>query len=105
MALFGITLDEWMEAFSTGGMSLIMTKKHNHHNHCEHKEVAYCGHCQVVYCKECKREWSDRKLTYYPYTYPWYVTATDPHIYTTITGGSSDTTFADATSDIACSHG
>ncbi len=99
MPLFGITLDEWLEAFSTGGISLIMgTKGHVHdHEHCKHEEVAYCGHCQVVYCKGCKREWSDCKRNHgyywYPYTYPQW-TYTTPVITSGTWTGNNVLTFS-----------
>ncbi|KKN34500.1 hypothetical protein LCGC14_0792950 [marine sediment metagenome] len=85
----GISRREWVEAFSTGGLSLIlnkeepMTKKHDrHHVHCEHAEVAFCGHCDVAYCKSCKQEWGVCQLNHNPY---WYITPdyTKPYCGTT----------------------
>ena len=85
-------------------------KNHNHHEHCEHEEVAFCGHCQVVYCKNCNRQWSDCKRSHSPlswyYQVPGGTAASDLGATygctDTLTGAPTDSTYT--TEGHSCSH-
>lgn len=103
MALLGFSLNEWLEALNTGGLSFIMgSKKHGHekaHAHCEHC-LHFCGHCDVAYCCDCKREWGTHS-NWYPHQ--WWTTTT-PYVNDTITAASGTGDATTAVVDMSCSH-
>lgn len=60
-------------------------RKHDHHNHCSHNNLAYCPICDVVYCRDCGKEWGKRF-----YGYRWVYPYWEPTTVSTSWGGTAD---------------